>query len=576
MKNLDQHLRKYIVDTSDRVYNPQEHAVWRYTLRQLKSFLSQNAHSSYVDGLKKTGITLEEIPKIESISQRLSHSGWTAKPVSGFIPPAVFMEMQAANILPIASDMRSIDQILYTPAPDIVHEAAGHAPMLACQEYSEYLKKYAAIAKKAIISREDMEIYKAIRKLSDLKSQTDVTQEEIKAVQNHLDHISSNITYLSEAALLSRMNWWTAEYGLIGTLDDPKIFGAGLLSSVGEAKHCLSSKVKKLPLTIDCINYSYDITEQQPQLFVTPSFAHLGVVLDELANQMAFKTGGLAGLEKAAKSQATCTAELNSGLQISGHIVEYVRDSFSQVGFIKFSGPCQLSFGGQQLTNHSKEYHASGYSSPLGFLKAFPKKCPSTLTDKEWQQIQVDLNHKSKIKLEYTNGVVITGELHSSLKEGSQTLLLSLDQAHATFEGRDLYLPEWGRFDLALGTQVTSVFGGPADRIAYGEFEQFEISRIPKRKYSQKDYKIFGYYEILKDLRHGKKTPYDLETCVRLAIEELPHEWLIFIESLEIARASGFKNIEEVCLQHLNTLENQPDVKTCVRDGIALSHLMEV
>ena len=486
------------------------------------------------------------------------------------------MEMQAANILPIASDMRSFDQILYTPAPDIVHEAAGHAPMLACQPYSDYLKKYAAVAKKAIVSHEDIEIYKAIRKLSDLKSQSDVTQEEIQAVQNHLDHVSSNISYLSEAALLSRMNWWTAEYGLIGSLDDPKIFGAGLLSSIAEAKHCLSPEVKKLPLTIDCINYSYDITEQQPQLFVTPDFSHLGVVLDELSKQMAYQVGGLTGLEKAAKAQATCTAELNSGLQISGRVVEYIRDSLSEVGFLKFAGPCQLSIKGQQLPSHSTDLHPNGYSTPLGYLKAFPNKCPSMLTEKEWQQIQINLNQKSKIKLEFTNGVVITGELHSSLKEGSQTLLLTLDHAHVSFEGRDLYLPEWGRFDLALGTKVTSVFGGPADRIAYGEFEEFEVTRIPKRKYSAKDYKIFGYYEILRDLRHGKKTPYDLETCVRLAKDELPHEWLIFIESLEIAKANSFKNIEELCLQHLRSIESHPDVKSCIQDGIQLSHLMEV
>src|SRR5690606_24260533 len=116
-----------------------------------------------------------------------------------------------------------------------------------------------------------------------------------------------SMTYVSEAGYLGRMNWWTAEYGLIGNIDSPKIFGAGLLSSIGEARECLSDRVKKIPLSIDCLDYSYDITEPQPQLFVTPSFEHLGAVLDELAHRMAFRRGGLYGLETARTARTVST-----------------------------------------------------------------------------------------------------------------------------------------------------------------------------------------------------------------------------------------------------------------------------
>src|SRR5690606_26851802 len=146
-------------------------------------------------------------------------------------PPAIFMEMQARCILPIARDMRSIEHLLYTPAPDIVHEAAGHAPMVAHPEYSQYLKEYAQVAKNAIISSEDMAVYEAIRLLSDVKENPQSTAEEIKAAGNRLQAAVSHVSYVSEATQLSRMNWWTAEYGLIGTLENPKIYGAGLLSS---------------------------------------------------------------------------------------------------------------------------------------------------------------------------------------------------------------------------------------------------------------------------------------------------------------------------------------------------------
>ncbi len=576
MNNIESHLKKFIVDTSARPYTPRDHAVWRYILRQLKSFLKTNAHPFYAEGLNKTGITIDEIPKIESISQRLTEFGWTAQPVSGFIPPAIFMEMQASNILPIASDMRSLDQVLYTPAPDVVHEAAGHAPMLAHTEYANYLKNYAQVAKKAILSHEDLEIYKTIRELSDLKSQSHVDPQTVSALEIKLAQISKNLSHLSEATLLSRMNWWTAEYGLIGTLDDPKIYGAGLLSSLGESKWCLSDKVKKVPLTIDCIKYSYDITEPQPQLFVTPDFKHLSVVLDELSQQMAYRTGGALGLAKAVQSKTVCTVELKSGLQISGQVAEFLVDANQQISFFKTTGPSQLSINSTELAGHSSQYHAHGYSSPIGALKSFPGQCPSTLTTEQWASMNIDLNKTSKIQLEFMSGAAVQGILKSALQKNGKTLLLTLDQATAKLGDKILFQPDWGTFDLALGLSVPSVFGGPADRKAFGQVDDFKVTQIPETKYSEFDYQLFGFYQTLRDLRAHKKTPYDLETCLRFAIQEAPEEWLIFIEILEFSKAQGFTHLEKMCLEHLRSISKNESIKSCIQDGIALSHMIYV
>src|SRR5690606_28585754 len=115
----------------------------------------------------KTGISDDQIPRIDEMDRKLSEFDWGAVPVSGFIPPAAFMEFQSLGILPIASDMRSLDHIGYTPAPDIVHEAAGHAPILINPEFASYLKRYAEVARNAIVSRADMRQYAAIRALSD-------------------------------------------------------------------------------------------------------------------------------------------------------------------------------------------------------------------------------------------------------------------------------------------------------------------------------------------------------------------------------------------------------------------------
>jgi len=73
------------------------------------------------------------------------------------------MEFQSLGYLPIASGIRSLETILYTPAPDIIHEAAGHAPIIANPDFSQYLKNYAEVANKSILNKCDIDLYDAIR-----------------------------------------------------------------------------------------------------------------------------------------------------------------------------------------------------------------------------------------------------------------------------------------------------------------------------------------------------------------------------------------------------------------------------
>ncbi len=80
----------------------------------------------------------------------------------------------------------------------------------------------------------------------------------------------------------------------------------------------MTDNVKKLPYTIEAAQQSFDITKVQPQLYVTPDFAYLSLVLEEFANTMALRTGGLSGIKKLIDSKALGTVELSTGLQISG------------------------------------------------------------------------------------------------------------------------------------------------------------------------------------------------------------------------------------------------------------------
>ncbi|WII72516.1 aromatic amino acid hydroxylase [Bdellovibrio sp. 22V] len=575
---LPPHLRKYVVEQHYEKYTPVDQAVWRYILRQLKSFLSKHAHECYVEGLNKTGIDIERIPRIDDISKKLQQFGWRALPVSGFIPPAAFMELQSLGVLPIASDMRTLDHLLYTPAPDIVHEAAGHAPILIHPEFSEYLRQYAQVAKKAIISKQDLDLYEAIRELSDLKENPASTSEQIKNAEATLEKVSKSITHISEASELSRMNWWTAEYGLIGTLENPKIFGAGLLSSVGESKWCLSSNVKKIPLTVDCIKVGYDITEPQPQLFVAPDFKTLSKVLDEMAEQMAYRVGGLQGLKKAIEAESVNTAQLNSGIQISGQIVEAITTAKNEIAYLRLQGPSQLCYADKQLSGHGKDYHAHGFGTPVGFLKEFPSRCPSTFTDSEWMWLQVE-NGKS-VTLTYTSGVVITGTVQGRLVKDGKTLLLTLTNAKAEFQGRVLFAPEWGTFDMAIGSSVPSVFGGPADREAYGETSDFVAKRVPAPKYSEQELKMHMHYGSVRKLRedktHGAELSSALEKILKEHKEIAPQDWLLLMEALELVKARDPQSSLKSQLEEDLALLAKKDEKTrgLIHDGLLLSETL--
>ena len=124
VQSLPKHLLQFAVDQRHEEYTPVDHAVWRFIMRQNIFFLKEYAHKVYFQGLLDTGISFERIPRIEEMNEILGRIDWGAVAVDGFIPPAAFMEFQAYKVLVIACDMRQIHHIEYTPAPDIVHEAA--------------------------------------------------------------------------------------------------------------------------------------------------------------------------------------------------------------------------------------------------------------------------------------------------------------------------------------------------------------------------------------------------------------------------------------------------------------------
>jgi len=562
MKNLPKHLQKYIVEQNYEKYTPVDQAVWRYILRQLKKFLGQNAHPFYLEGLEKTGIETESIPHIEHISHKLEKFGWRALPVSGFIPPAAFMELQSLGVLPIASDMRSLEHLLYTPAPDIVHEAAGHAPFLAHAEYAQYLTEYAQVARKAIISKEDLDLYEAIRELSDIKENPTSTAQEIMQAESKLKSVSNQISFVSEASQLSRMNWWTAEYGLIGDLDAPQIFGAGLLSSVGESKWCLSQDVKKIPLSLDCINQTYDITEPQPQLFVAKNFHHLSDVLKQLSETMAYKTGGRQALDKLIQANTINTVEFENGLQISGLLQKFISTKTQEIAYLQFSGPTQLCFQDREINGHGTHYHALGYGTPVG-----------PIINSE------NLKINQACHLEYKSGIRIHGYLKNKLELSPEAMLLTFTEATCELPHSSgievLFRPEWGNYDIIVANQVSSGFGGPADRAAFGEVNDFVAARVQPVQFSEQQKQIFNLYSEVRAFRENKNHHFSAFQDLFLKMsQQARNEWLLFLELIEIGHAQKFdQQFLKMIEFHLNSLiEKNEKWRSLIQDGLELAY----
>ena len=192
LDRLPSHLTQFINDQKYDEYTSIDQAVWRYVMRKNVDYLAKVAHSSYINGLKLTGISKEKIPNMYGMNRILKEIGWAAVAVDGFIPPSAFMEFQAFNVLVIAEDIRSIQNIEYTPAPDIIHEAAGHAPIIANPEYAEYLRRFGAIGCKAISSAKDYELYEAIRHLSIVKEDRNSKKTEIDEAQEQVEFIQKS------------------------------------------------------------------------------------------------------------------------------------------------------------------------------------------------------------------------------------------------------------------------------------------------------------------------------------------------------------------------------------------------
>lgn len=568
LNRLPEHLKQFIKPQHYEDYSAIDQAVWRYVMRKNVDFLAKVAHKSYLEGLKQTGISIDNIPNMYGMNRILKAIGWAAVAVDGFIPPNAFMEFQAYNVLVIASDIRRLDHIEYTPAPDIIHEGAGHAPIIANPEYAEYLRRFGEIGCKAISSAKDYELYQAVRHLSIIKEAPNSTEDAIASAEKKVEELQQNMGEPSEMALIRNLHWWTVEYGLIGSLENPKIYGAGLLSSIGESAWCMTSEVKKLPYTIEAAYKDFDITKPQPQLFVTPNFAHLNLILEEFANTMALRKGGLTGVTKLIQSKALGTIELSTGIQISGVFSEVIEHE-SQPIYIQTMGETALAYREKELVGHGIKTHKNGFGSPIGKLKGI------NLAIEDMSPRDLSAYHifeEKNVTLEFEGGISVSGEIITGKRNlQGKIILISFKNCTVTHGKTTLFKPEWGIYHMAVGKTMVSAFSGPAD---YNSFDL--ITHVPSSKtiHVEKSDQLLHLetlYQQVRDYRDGVNKTISRTKVLEELIKNYPNDWLLSVELYELAFLANETKLCQSIMEHLETVkQNRPEVGHLIDDGLAI------
>jgi len=333
---------------------------------------------------------------------------------------------------------------------------------------------------------------------------------EAAFAEERLVAAGASVREASEATLASRLYWWTAEYGLVGPLDAPLIYGAGLLSSAGEAVHCLGPEVERVPLTAACADEAFDITRMQPRLFVARDFEQLFEVLDQLESTLSWRRGGAHGLDVAIRARTVNHVALEGGVEVTGRVAERV-PAAGPPALARIAGPVLLSRGGVA----SGRPFLGDAVVALG-EGALPERGP------------FDLDLASGLRL---SGVAIGG---------GEVLRL-----RGTLRGAPLDLPPWAI--VAVTPSLPSVAGGPADPGAwdrwFGELSTFAAgdgeARARAHKAASLPPRLAALYSEVRALRErGGASPARL-VAIRAEAADFPDDWLLRTEVDELLSGAG-------------------------------------
>lgn len=240
---------KLFIEQPYELYSKENHKVWNKLYTSIFPSWEKYANHRFLEGIDTLQLKPDKIPVLDDINKFLNPiTGFKAKAVSGYIPGHIFFECLSKREFPTTITIRDGKTINYLPEPDIFHDVAGHVPMHTHPVFADVLVKFGSFARKAADRFVDMK------------------DKEEACIRLH-----------NCLKALSRMFWFTVEFGIMRQGREYKVYGSGLLSSPGEIVHCVeSSTVQRFPFQLEwVINQSFKIDRYQVLLFVIDSFDHL-------------------------------------------------------------------------------------------------------------------------------------------------------------------------------------------------------------------------------------------------------------------------------------------------------------
>jgi len=218
-------------------YAAEDHETWRRLYARQRAVLEHRVVPDLFEGLHALGIGELHIPKMSEIRERLERrTGFTLVGVEGLLPDDVFFEHLAARRFPVTWWMRTPEQLDYVAEPDFFHDMFGHVPLLTNPAYADFAQAFGAIGRTA-------------------------RTEELER--------------------LSRLYWFTIEFGLVATPRGTRIYGAGIASSPNESVHALESPdVTRRPFEKETVmSTAFRIDRMQETYFVLDDLSALRSIL---------------------------------------------------------------------------------------------------------------------------------------------------------------------------------------------------------------------------------------------------------------------------------------------------------
>lgn len=213
-------------------YTDREHGVWRTITKELAPRHARLACAEYLEAADVIRLPGDRVPQLQEVSDRLGGlQGFSLAPAAGLVPLADFYGTLADSTFQATQYIRHHSVPLYTPEPDVVHEIIGHGVHLASPRFAE--------------------------------------------IYRHVGDATRRVRTQEALQLISRVFWFTFEYGVLREGGQVKAYGAGLLSSFGELGQMADAEIRPLDLEVIARHVNYDVTTYQPVLYCADSFDHL-------------------------------------------------------------------------------------------------------------------------------------------------------------------------------------------------------------------------------------------------------------------------------------------------------------